>query len=93
MQFGNTVIYAASLESRAKYRAAVHPAAQWVRDELFRRELADPKIQKVAFTAGGNGAGKTSARLRGDVVMDTTLSNPQHSSRLVEQTLAAESVF
>lgn len=81
--------YSASLESRAKYRAAVHPAAQWVRDQLFSRALADPKVEKIAFTADGNGAGKTSAGLTGDVVMDTTLSNPEHSARLIQQALDA----
>ncbi len=36
--------YAASLRHRTLYRVAVHPAAQWIRDELFRRELeqSDP---------------------------------------------------
>lgn len=81
--------YAASLKSRAMYRAAVHPAAQWVRDELFGRALADPRVKEVAFTAGGNGAGKTTAGLTGDVVMDTTLSNPEHSRRLLQQALNA----
>lgn len=56
---------------------------------MFRRALEDPEVQKIAFTAGGNGAGKTSAGLTGDVVMDTTLSNPLHSSTLIQQALAA----
>src|ERR1035438_6560646 len=34
--------YAASPASRAQFRPAVHPAAQWVRDKLFTRALADP---------------------------------------------------
>jgi hypothetical protein len=28
-------------QNRAKYREAVHPAATWIRDELFRRALAE----------------------------------------------------
>jgi hypothetical protein len=60
-----------------------------VRDELFQRALADPKIHQVAFTAGGNGAGKTRGALSADVVMDTTLSNPDHSERLVQAALDA----
>lgn len=81
--------YAASLESRAKYRTAIYSAAQWVRDELFRRALEDPEVTEVVFTAGGNGAGKTTAGLRGDVIMDTTLSNPEHSTMLIQRALDA----
>jgi UDP-N-acetylmuramoylalanine--D-glutamate ligase len=81
--------YAASPASRARFRPAVHPAAQWVRDELFTRALADPGIREVIFTAGGNGAGKSTGGLTGDVVMDTTLSNPQHSEKLVQAALDA----
>src|ERR1035438_9334687 len=76
--------YAASPASRAQFRPAVHPAAQWVRDKLFTRALADPNVREVIFTAGGNGAGKSTGGLRGDVVMDTTLSNPEHSEKLVQ---------
>jgi len=45
----------------AKYRVAVHPAAQWIRDELFRRALgahAQAGRNRVVFTAGGNASGK-----------------------------------
>ena len=79
--------YAASPNTRTRYRTAIHGAAQWVRDELFNRALADPDVKEVVFTAGGNGAGKTSAGLTGDVVMDSTLSNPQHSQRLIQSAL------
>src|SRR6266536_2786759 len=48
--------YTGSVDSRTRYRAAIHPATQWVRDELFQRALADPDVQEVTFTAGGNGA-------------------------------------
>jgi UDP-N-acetylmuramoylalanine--D-glutamate ligase len=81
--------YAASPASRAQFRPAVHPAAQWVRDELFARALTDPNVHEVIFTAGGNGAGKSAGGLTGDVVMDTTLSNPEHSEKLVEAALDA----
>jgi hypothetical protein len=47
----------------AKYRVAVHPAATWIRDELFRRALRqkveDAFKNRVTFTAGGNAAGKS----------------------------------
>ncbi|MGA2595115.1 MAG: UDP-N-acetylmuramoyl-L-alanine--D-glutamate ligase [Bryobacteraceae bacterium] len=81
--------YAASRASRAQFRPAVHPAAQWVRDELFARALKDPKIGEVIFTAGGNGAGKSTGGLTGDVVMDTTLSNPEYSEKLIEAAVNA----
>jgi hypothetical protein len=51
-------------QDRAKYRAAAHPAAAWIRDELFRRSLAEeksPERSQVVFTAGSNAASKTSA--------------------------------
>jgi len=81
--------YAASPASRARFRPAVHPAAQWVRDELFARALIDPAVHEVIFTAGGNGAGKSTGGLTGDVVMDTTLSNPEHSEKLLQAALDA----
>ena len=42
--------YTASVESRTRFRVAVHPAAQWVRDELFRRSLTDPNVHQIIFT-------------------------------------------
>jgi UDP-N-acetylmuramoylalanine--D-glutamate ligase len=80
---------AASLASRAQFGPAVHRAAQWVRDELFTRALADPNVREVVFTAGGNGVGKSTGGPSGDLVMDTTLSNPEHSTRLVQAALDA----
>jgi hypothetical protein len=46
-------------ENPARYRVAVHPAAQWIRDELFRRALKEPPVKgknSVVFTAGGSHA-------------------------------------
>src|ERR1039457_2084413 len=70
-KFGNTLNAddAATLfdeynEDRAKYRVAVHPAAISIRDELFRRALAESAREgrnRVVFTAGGNAAGKSTA--------------------------------
>ena len=51
-------------QDRAKYRVAVHPAATWIRDELFRRALGETAPEgrnRVVFTAGGNAAGKSTA--------------------------------
>lgn len=81
--------YSASLESRARFRVAVHPAAQWIRDELFERALADAKVGEVIFTAGGNGAGKTSGAPQGDVIYDSTLNNAEHARRCIERCLLA----
>jgi hypothetical protein len=81
--------YAASPDSRTQFRAAVHPAAQRIRDELFRRSLAKPDVREVVFTSGGTGAGKSAANLPGDVVMDSTLSNPEHSRGEIQSALDA----
>jgi predicted kinase len=85
-------------EDPAKYREAVHPAAQWIRDELLRRALAEPEGNgdgRIIFTAGGNAAGKSTAVAIGgvsaeaQVVLDSTLSNPQHAERLVRMAVDA----
>jgi hypothetical protein len=104
-RFGNVLnadnaatLFAGYNENPAKYRVAVHPAAQWIRDELFRRSLADSSEGKdrVVFTAGGNAAGKSTAISfsgAGDhstaAVLDSTLSNHEHANRLVEQATRA----
>jgi GT2 family glycosyltransferase len=81
--------YAASLETRARFRVAVHPAAQWIRDELFEQALADPIVTEVIFTAGGNGAGKTSGAPTGDIIYDSTLNNVDHAQRCIDRCLLA----
>ncbi len=81
--------YASSLDTRARFRVAVHPAAQWIRDELFERALADPLVAEVIFTAGGNGAGKTSGAPDGEIVYDSTLNNVDHAQRCIEKCLGA----
>jgi hypothetical protein len=84
---------------RARYRVAVHPAATWVRDELFRRALAEAPVddtRRVVFTAGGNAVGKSSAlaysqaRHWAHVVFDSTFSGPAHARHLVDKALAAD---
>jgi hypothetical protein len=81
-----------------KYRVAVHPAAQWIRDELFKRAIARPAPEggnRVVFTAGGNASGKSSALTAtgadtgAHVVLDSTLSNGEHAERLVDDALKA----
>src|ERR1700722_11482909 len=85
-------------QDRAKYREAVHPAATWIRDELFQRALAKTAPagkNRVVFTAGGNAAGKSTALAltnianRAQVVLDSTFSNPEHARRLINLALDA----
>jgi hypothetical protein len=82
----------------AQYRVAVHPAATWIRDELFQRALAVRAPEgrnRVVFTAGGNAVGKSTALAvtgvakRAQAVFDSTFSNPEHAQRLMEQALGA----
>jgi len=82
----------------AKYRVAVHPAATWIRDELFQRALAVTAPEgrnRVVFTAGGNAAGKstalavTASAKEAQVVFDSTFANPEHARRLMDQALEA----
>jgi len=86
-------------QDRARYRVAVHPAAISIRDELFRRALAESAPEgrnRVVFTAGGNAAGKSTAisftqeASRAQVVFDSTFSNWEHALSLVDQALAAD---
>jgi hypothetical protein len=85
-------------QDRAKYREAIHPAATWIRDELFQRALAEiaPKGRnRVVFTAGGNAAGKSTALAvtptakDSQVVFDSTFSNPEHARILMDRALEA----
>jgi hypothetical protein len=82
----------------AKFRVAVHPAATWIRDELFQRALAVTAPvgkNRVVFMAGGNAAGKSTALAvtgiakRAQVVFDSTFSNPEHARRLMDQALGS----
>jgi GT2 family glycosyltransferase len=81
--------YSASLASRTRLRIAVHPGAQWIRDQLFDRALADQQVAEIIFTAGGNGAGKTSGAPQGDIVYDSTLNNIEHADRCIQRSLLA----
>jgi hypothetical protein len=86
-------------QDRAKYRVAVHTAATWIRDELFRRALAETAPEgrnRVVFTAGGNAAGKSTAisftkdGSGAQVIFDSTFSNPEHARGLLDRALAAD---
>ncbi len=85
-------------EDPAKYRVAVHPAAQWIRDELFRRALDEKAPEgrnRIAFTAGGNAAGKSTAiefsgeRDMAQAILDSTFANLDHARSLIDRALPA----
>lgn len=92
--------YAATKDSRSMLSAAVHEPASWLVKEIYRQELAKPapagKDNVVAFTAGGTGAGKTSAIMRAGVnlqrhqiIYDTNMNNFQSAASKIDQALAA----
>jgi hypothetical protein len=104
-QFGNILnadnaatLFSEYNQNPAKYRVAVHPAAQWIGDELFRRALKETVPagkNSVVFTAGGNASGKSTAidvAEAGEgfhVVLDSTFSNAEHARRLIDDALTA----
>ena len=92
-------LFAECNADRARFRVAVHPAATWVRDELFRPALAQtpPDVtRRVVFTAGRNAVGKSSALAYSQaghwahVVFDSTFSSAAHARRLIDRALAAD---
>ncbi len=104
-QFGNVLnadsaatLFSEYNSNPAKYRVAVHPAAQWIRDELYRRareRRAAKGKNRVVFTAGGNASGKSTAiefsgaAQGAHVVFDSTFSNREHAAELIERALSA----
>ncbi len=94
--------YAASLESRARYAAAVHEPASALVKEIYTRKLAEPDengLNMVTFTAGGTGAGKTGA-IAGtplaskisqvsQIVYDTNMNTFSSSVDKIDQAIAA----
>lgn len=80
--------------------AAVHEPASWFTKELYADKLAElPKGSDVVFTAGGTGAGKSSALQKipemmaasekAGVVFDTNMNGMRSSILKVEQALDA----
>lgn len=53
--------YTATLESRLKFAMAVQRSAARTADEVFNRIVSGTRIGDALFTAGGTGAGKTTA--------------------------------
>jgi len=56
--------YSESLESRLKYALAVQKSASALSELIFNEILGEKHGSAVLFTAGGTGAGKTSAIMR-----------------------------
>lgn len=89
--------YARDNDSRARHMVAVRPAAGAVVEQAFAQLLAQPtpvgKSPVVVFTAGGNGAGKSSSvdtkAFRGEVVFDSTFSQYEPSKARVQAALDA----
>lgn len=77
--------------------SAVHEPASWLVKQLFAEDLADPTKRSVFFTAGGAGAGKTTAINQGsgttfskkDIVYDGTLRPASSAEKKIQQALDA----
>lgn len=93
--------YNATPETRSLYSSAVHEPASWLVKEIYARELAkmapDGKEDLVLFTAGGTGAGKSSAvkaalsseAERAQIVFDTNMNGYASSDQKIQQALDA----
>lgn len=81
----------ASIEERAGLAAKYHEQASRGKDRLWRELLDDePERGKVAFMAGGSGAGKSSTGLDPnlyDGVLDTTFSSAERAIPRIEEAL------
>lgn len=95
--------YNATKDTRSTLSAAVHEPASWLIKEIYRRKLAEApaagEAPTVAFTAGGTGAGKSSAIemvpavnmavRQSQVVYDTNMNTLDSAKNRIEQALAA----
>jgi hypothetical protein len=94
--------YAASKETRALYSVAVHEPSRFlaekVYEELLRRPAREGQEDVAIFTAGGPGAGKTTAiesalgrdlLAKAQVVFDSTMGNGQEARRRIDAARAA----
>ena len=87
--------YAASVESRQQWSVAtLAPSGAFI-DWLFHRRLAElPPESLIAFNAGGQGSGKTTATRQAeveraaDILMDGTLQDEARSRRHIAAALA-----
>lgn len=95
--------YSASPEARSKLSAAVHEPASWLVKEMYAKKLAEaPKPGEenmVMFTAGGTGAGKTSAIAAvpsvrdyadlAQIIYDTNMNTFSSAKSKIDQALEA----
>jgi hypothetical protein len=90
--------YNSSNAAKSKYSVAVHePASAFVK-EMYARELATPDPtgnNMVVFTAGGTGAGKTTAVANlpemkdAQIVYDTNMNTYSSAKQKIDQAIAA----
>ena len=91
--------YAASNDARSAYSRAVHEPASYIAKKVYEEELAKPAPEgmdnRVVFTAGGTGAGKTVGAkvLPGEnppqILYDTNSNNFESAQSKVEAALNA----
>lgn len=95
--------YAASKDSRSQFAAAVHEPSSALVKQMYAQDLASPvgegKMPLVLFTAGGTGAGKTSAIMdvpgvnemakNADIVYDTNMNTFGSAKAKIDQALAS----
>lgn len=95
--------YNATKDSRSALSAAVHEPASWLVKEMYRRKLAESakagEDPVVSFTAGGTGAGKSSAVdkvtavqalvRKSQIVYDTNMNTWDSAVNRIEQALEA----
>jgi hypothetical protein len=95
--------YNATKDARSTLSAAVHEPASWLVKEIYRRRLAEAPAAGeravVTFTAGGTGAGKSSAIAKvsavqgavdvSQIVYDTNMNTLDSARGRIEQALAA----
>lgn len=95
--------YNRDIESRSLYAAAVHEPASALVKRVWKDALSRPPAQgkeaNVIFTAGGTGAGKTTAidnvpaiaqlRDSSDIIYDGNLNNFEKATQRIEEALAS----
>lgn len=95
--------YNSGPEARSAFSYAVHEPASWIAKEQYQQRLAQPvedgKDASVMFTAGGTGAGKTTAikrvpgledeQNRADVVYDGNFQSFPSAKAKIDQALAS----
>lgn len=96
-------MYSASKDTRSRLAQAVHEPASYLVKEMYREKLAEaPKEGEdpmVLFTAGGAGAGKSTAIAglpgmsklanRAQIIYDTNMNNYRNSLQKINQALDA----